>query len=181
MREELQEGMLLFIYEKQRAFNNQQMKIFFNGGVLINTGSYMLINKEKYKIDDIFSKIRDLNVGQFILTTEKFATILRYCISNNLDIVEINYHDDFDKETLNYIEELLSELSRQNISMRLKELFLRSLIYELKYLSVEEDIDISSMVIKSPSNNKITFYNNNKILFNKKDLDFVEKIILLFQ
>lgn len=181
MREELQEGMLLFLYENERDFNNNQMKVFFNGSILINTGSYMLINKEHYKTDDIFSKIRDLNVGQFILTTEKFSHILRYCISNNVDIVDINYCDDFDKETLYYIEELLSELSRKNISMRLKELFLRSLIYELKYLSVEEDIDISSMVIKSPSNNNVTFYNNNKILFNKKDLEFVEKIILLFQ
>lgn len=181
LEKDLKEGMLLFVYKNQRAFNNQKMKILFNGNVLINTGSHMLINKREYTLEDIFGKIRDLNVGQFILSCEKYSMIIRYCILNNIDIVEINHYEDMDRETLNYIEELLNELNRTDISLRLQDTLLRSLLYELKYLSNEQDIDISSMVIKTQNNNKITFFNNNKISFNETDIDLVRDIVLLFQ
>lgn len=180
MDNRINEGMLLYLYKNQRAFNNQKMKILFNGNILVNIGSHILINKDNFELNEIFEKIRDLNVGQFIFSGEKYATIIRYCILNNLSITEINHYEEIEIETLNYIEELLNELKRNDISIRLKETLIRSLLYELRYLEYENDNNISSIALKCPSGSNIILFNNNKISFNISDIEYVKKLILLF-
>lgn len=180
MNKHIEKGVLLFLYEQNRAFNYQEMNKLFKKHILVDLEQYMLINTNKSTLEDIFNKIEDLNVGQFILTVEKYETILKYCVSNNIEIVNISYFDEPKKNTvITYINELLSELRRDNISTELKNLFLKSLITELRYLYIEQDLDISSITIKSPNNHIVTL-DKNTMIFNKIDLDFIKEIIALF-
>lgn len=175
------EGILLFLYKNKRAINNQQIKVIFNGDILINIGSHILLNIEKYDINTIFEKLQGLNTGQAILTGEKYDKLISHCVLNCILIKDIKHFDEMKTEDENYINELISELKRPNISLNLKKLFLRELRSELRYIEYEEDNNIYSITIKSPTNNEIIFSRNNRITFDEIDLDFVRELLLIFQ
>ena len=175
------EGILLFLYKNNRAINNQHIKVIFNGEILINIGSHILLSTENYDINTIFNKLKGLNTGQAIVTGEKYDKLISHCVLNNFQIKDIKHFDEMKEEDKDYINELISELKRPNISLNLKKLFLRELRSELRYIEYEEYNNIYSVTIKSPSGNEVVFSRNNRITFNEMDLDFVKELILLFQ
>lgn len=177
----MKDGLILFVYKNNRAINNQYIKTIFNQDIYVNTGSHILLDSEKWSLNDIFDKVRDLNTGQMILTGEKYSKIIKYCVKNNLQVKNITWYDKVDDMDLEYQDELLRELQRDDISMRLKEVLVKNLLSEIKYNEYEEDNHIYSLTIKSPNNNEIIFSRNTHISFEDEDINFIKDILLIFQ
>lgn len=167
------EGILIYLDKDKRAYTNQFIKIIFNGDILINIGSYILINTEKYDLNTIFEKLQGLNVSQAIFTSEKFIKLIEHCILNDICIKNLKIFDDIKEETAVYTKELITELKRPDISLKLKLLYLR----ELKDIEYAGDSCIEKIILNSSTNNEIVFTKNNKVSFDEVDLAFVRELI----
>lgn len=179
----MKNGMIIFIYKNNRAMNSQHLKVIFNEAILINNGSHMIIDTDKYNKMEIGEKIYDFNASQFLFGCSKHETLMRQCLKYGLTIEHIRFWEEIESTDKEYLYELLRELKRTDISLNLKNLFFHELlgiVRDVEYTLFENN-SISSIEFKTPNGNKLMFYENNLVSFEEEDIDLIKNIMSIFK
>lgn len=178
----MKEGMLLFIYKNNRAINLQHLKVIFKDAIFMNWGSHILVDAKAYDKESILKNIQDYNTGQYTFTQSRIEKLIKKCMDIGLSLEGIQHWDDIEYEKSSFIEDLINELKRKDISINLRNLFLRELTHILRDIEYElfSDNSVSLIEFKTPNGNEISFSRNNFVSFEEEDIDTVKEIISSF-
>lgn len=157
----------------ERQFNNKLYIISSNKiAIEYNYG----INSYKNMIENI----DDLRVSQSIITSNKFYSLLKKCIKENVIIYSIKLIDAFqedNKRIFNYINKI-------NRNVKDKDEYINALLSELKWYNYNQGIDIKSMEFtirhkSKPINIRFGLYDNGVLLIDDEAIE--EKVFKIIE
>lgn len=129
----------------------------------------------------ILSKIKNIDVKQFIITSNLFFDLIDYCVNNQLFIKRINFADSIEEEHSEFIREYLSKVNSRTNNIYENKKFL---LDELNWITSDESIDIktTSFTIEK-SNNSIRFFEvelfHNGVIYINNQIVLAETIDVL--
>ncbi|MCH1965963.1 hypothetical protein [Paraclostridium sordellii] len=159
------------------------INIFGNSNIYKFTNTIIGINYDFQGLTyiDVLQKVVGLNVRQWTLTSNRFMKIIEYAIDNNLKLGSIEFLEFIDSHCIKTINDNIIKINFMKNSKD-KENLKKNIIEDLKWIMLDECIDIKSIFLSFESNSypftvDVKFFNNGVIYI---DDDFVPENINLF-
>lgn len=183
---EMTNGVLLFVYKDERAKNLQYLKVLFKEDLILNLGSHILVNSDRYynlENSSTDAQLIPYNTGQFIFTYSRFKSLILKMISLGFDIDKIDFWEDIEKYQRDFLEELMKELKRTDISPLLRETLLKEVFKIMETIDLElfTENGVSQIIFRSKNNEYIKFHRNNNIEFNISNINIIKETLSIFK
>ncbi|MCC0633862.1 MULTISPECIES: hypothetical protein [unclassified Clostridioides] len=150
--------------ELKNEFNNNDIYLFTDNIIGIKYD----FSSNSYS--DILKRIIGINLRQWTITSTKFLKIIEYAVKNNIFLGSVNFLEFIDDYTIEFIRDQILSINNTN-NIDEKETIMHKLFNYLKWLTLDECIDVKSILIKYevdrfPFNIDVTFFNNGVLYIN---------------
>lgn len=172
------------IYDEDRDETLSALNdLFTEEGIFILNSTLIAIEYSDKDLTyrELVNKVRNLNLSQFIITSNYFIDIINYSIKNDYRINEIKFMDSIVTEDMKIINSYLDIINYEKNKLSKKEAITK-LYSELNWISREESIDIQQVTIrykkeKSKIYNSIIINNNGVITIKDTTNNMLKNIV----
>jgi hypothetical protein len=160
---------LFRIYEQKKEHTIMQINKFFGERAIHYPKEQIIairLDDNKNAIKDILEVVSVLDVSQAMFTLLTIEDIILH-YGDRRKSMSIEFTDDVSEDFLSIINGYLQRIQNESNEL-LRKNDMRQLLYYLRMLSTEEDIDIKSLLILDKEVN-VLLYNNGVITTSSKE------------